>query len=366
MANYEQVSYSTRIRYPLLAADANPIAHAESLLKHYSFDLGGRSVQELLSHWQTHYAPQWIRLAVIEALYQGRYKAISVDEILKIWRRRRHPTPHFSGEFERLVGDRFPRNLLSTEQRKALPRRLQPDDSAWMNLARQTLEWNGEQSKARSNQLAPSSQKLSDSQTLSDSLDGSEALSNGLSDPVSDALPSNCSDNQNWDNPLTKNKLSENNPERASVLLSQSVNSSIAQSPVQTVVTDGDVFSSLDADLDLAIHQFVPTDISPEFCNKLKAVANEHLSPLARSLNDAEEDGLEPTQVAAMSSDAEALLVQSSEHGMNHSNDHPNTHHLSDLVAHDSENHNVVMNHLENAEPGLIDRIVSPNTAHSL
>lgn len=314
MAKHDQRFYSTPLPSSSLAMASSPIAHAESLLRHYSFDLGNQSLQDLLEDWQAHYSPKWIRLAVIEALYQGRYKAISVDEILKIWRRRRHPTPHFSGEFERLVGDRFPRNLLSTEQRKALPRRLQPDDSAWMNLARQTLERHGKPSKARSNQLAQSSQRL------------------------------------------TVSSL-------------QTVDARVAQSTELTALPNGVTPPELENALDVAIHQFVPNDVSPEFCNKLKAVANgviEHLSPLVRSLNDAEEDGVEPPQVAAMSSDAEALLVQSSEHGTNHSNDHPNTHHLSDLVAHDSENHNLVMNHLENAEPGLIDRMASPNTAHSL
>ena len=44
-----------------------------------------------------------IRLAVVEALYQGRYKAISVEHILDCWRRRGQPNFHFSLEFERLI-----------------------------------------------------------------------------------------------------------------------------------------------------------------------------------------------------------------------------------------------------------------------
>ncbi len=85
---------------------------AEALLQHYSFDLGNRPLQVLLAEWQTLFSLDWIRLAVIEALYLGRYKAVSVEQILRQWVRRDQPAPHFSYEFEHLVCDRFPRTLL--------------------------------------------------------------------------------------------------------------------------------------------------------------------------------------------------------------------------------------------------------------
>ncbi len=85
---------------------------AEALLQHYSFDLGNRPLQVLLAEWQALFSLDWIRLAVIEALYLGRYKAVSVEQILRQWVRRDQPATHFSYEFEHLVCDRFPRPLL--------------------------------------------------------------------------------------------------------------------------------------------------------------------------------------------------------------------------------------------------------------
>ena len=81
---------------------------AASLLHHYGFDLGGDTIAPLLSVWQAQYPDSWIRLATIEALYQGRYKAISVEQILALWQRRSQPVYHFNHEFERLVCDRLP------------------------------------------------------------------------------------------------------------------------------------------------------------------------------------------------------------------------------------------------------------------
>jgi hypothetical protein len=73
------------------------------LLLHYIFDLGGYSARELVEHWLRYYPASWVRLAAIEALYQGRYKAISVEQILGVWQRRGQVLPHFNCEFERLV-----------------------------------------------------------------------------------------------------------------------------------------------------------------------------------------------------------------------------------------------------------------------
>lgn len=78
---------------------------AKQLLEEYSFDLSGFTPGELLAIWQTHLEadPSWIRAAVLEALYQGRYKAYSVEQILRGWKRRGHPIRHFTSEFERVV-----------------------------------------------------------------------------------------------------------------------------------------------------------------------------------------------------------------------------------------------------------------------
>ena len=87
-------------------------AYAVSLLHHYGFDLGGYTIAQLLTVWQERYSAAWIRLATIEALYQGRYKAISVEQILALWQRRSQPLYHFNHEFERLVCDNLPASLV--------------------------------------------------------------------------------------------------------------------------------------------------------------------------------------------------------------------------------------------------------------
>ncbi len=88
---------------------------AVTLLLHYSFDLGGYSASELTDRWSHDYSATWVRFAVIEALYQGRYKAISVEQILAFWQRRGVASYHFNHEFERLVCGNLPQTLAATD-----------------------------------------------------------------------------------------------------------------------------------------------------------------------------------------------------------------------------------------------------------
>ena len=93
----------------------NPVlSDSAALLLGYGFDLGGFEVEELVSYWSSYYPPHWLRAAILEALHQGRYKAISVGQILVIWRRRGQPLPHYSYEFERAVSTRFPASRRSS------------------------------------------------------------------------------------------------------------------------------------------------------------------------------------------------------------------------------------------------------------
>ncbi|PIG93674.1 hypothetical protein [Gloeocapsopsis sp. IPPAS B-1203] len=86
-----------------------------ALLIHYSFDLGGYSSSELIAQWFHNYPEKWVRAAVIEALYRGRYKAISIDQILAVWQRRGDALHHFTHEFERLVCADLPDTLVELE-----------------------------------------------------------------------------------------------------------------------------------------------------------------------------------------------------------------------------------------------------------
>ena len=89
-------------------------AYATALLVHYCFDLGGCKAEELVRSWLQNYKASWVRLAAIEALYQGRYKAVSVEQILATWNRRGRPIYRFNHEFERLIGRKFPYNINAT------------------------------------------------------------------------------------------------------------------------------------------------------------------------------------------------------------------------------------------------------------
>ncbi|HLO88619.1 MAG TPA: hypothetical protein VK203_26915 [Nostocaceae cyanobacterium] len=96
----------------MLTTAPNPSAElAANLLIHYSFDLSGYSASELVNRWLKEYPTEWLHLAVIEALYQGRYKAVSVQQILNFWQRRGQALYHFNMEFERLICSKFPESL---------------------------------------------------------------------------------------------------------------------------------------------------------------------------------------------------------------------------------------------------------------
>lgn len=85
---------------------------AAALLIHYSFDLGSYSASELIDLWLKDFSAKWVCSAVIESLYQGRYKAVSVEQILAFWQRRGITSYHFNHEFERLVCGNLPQTLV--------------------------------------------------------------------------------------------------------------------------------------------------------------------------------------------------------------------------------------------------------------
>ncbi|MEE3717860.1 hypothetical protein V2H45_14050 [Tumidithrix elongata RA019] len=73
-----------------------------AMLQYYSFDLGGYTTDDLARVWSK-YESSWVRLAIVESLFQGRYKAVSVNQILSFWERKGEPHCRFNREFERLV-----------------------------------------------------------------------------------------------------------------------------------------------------------------------------------------------------------------------------------------------------------------------
>jgi len=91
-------------------------AEVVALLHHYRFDCDRSTIDTLVTYWCIDYPLNWVKMAVVEALYQGRYKSLSVEQILQGWQRRNQPTFHFSHEFERLIHGQLPiRETLSPE-----------------------------------------------------------------------------------------------------------------------------------------------------------------------------------------------------------------------------------------------------------
>ena len=80
---------------------------AAALLEGYHFELGNHDAPQWVSLWLASYRPVWIRDAVVEALYQGRYKSVSVRQILELWQKRGQPIRHVTHEFEAAVCREF-------------------------------------------------------------------------------------------------------------------------------------------------------------------------------------------------------------------------------------------------------------------
>ena len=75
-----------------------------NLLKDYSSLMVDAQVTEaVVEQWLQEFDLVWISHAVTEALYQGRYKLVSIEQILRLWQRRGHPIRHFNREFETLI-----------------------------------------------------------------------------------------------------------------------------------------------------------------------------------------------------------------------------------------------------------------------
>jgi hypothetical protein len=96
------------------------LVETSTLLNYYGFELREKSPNQLVAAWEQAYSTYWVRLAVVESLYQGRYKAISVEYILDMWSRLGHPAFHFSHDFERLVCRNIPELAQSSSTGRSL------------------------------------------------------------------------------------------------------------------------------------------------------------------------------------------------------------------------------------------------------
>ena len=262
------------------------VAHAVDLLTHYSFDLGTDSANQLVDRWLNHYSASWIRWAVIEALYQGRYKAISVDQILQLWHRRQHPCYHFSYEFERLVCQKFPRNL-SSPRKPAIPsankfpssndlavlpelpppsKPVVPVEAKWSVFPESTLAESEDVAGLEAETMALEahlSDPIEDTERL---LDATDTLSERVARLHAgvDALIEQATTSLNASTEAVKTKLLEEHP----VVVASVENSAVE---FEEVAPQSDGLE----DANSPIHQFTPLSQPSDFHSKLKAVVEQ-------------------------------------------------------------------------------------------
>ncbi len=113
--------FKPRVKAASKHVDPNQLLYAEDLLRYYNFALDGRPAPTVLQQWAKDYPVEWIHLAIVEALYQGRYKAVSVEQILTMWHRRQQAQPHFDADFAQMIRQRLPKNLKRPEPEQQSP-----------------------------------------------------------------------------------------------------------------------------------------------------------------------------------------------------------------------------------------------------
>jgi hypothetical protein len=84
------------------------------LISLYGFDLEGQSPKLWIAQCRQYYPVEWIYLAIMEALHQGRYKIISIEQILRLWLKRGSSVYHFGEDFEFLINRTVPGESVSS------------------------------------------------------------------------------------------------------------------------------------------------------------------------------------------------------------------------------------------------------------
>ncbi|MCS6782974.1 MAG: hypothetical protein RMI89_04875 [Gloeomargarita sp. SKYBB_i_bin120] len=106
---------------PPVSAIARAVAEVVPLLVRYRYEADEAQATARVETWAKTYPVEWLRPAVVETLYQARYKSISVEQVLNLWQRQGRPHPHYSGDFERLVSRPSPSPPRTPAPRPWLP-----------------------------------------------------------------------------------------------------------------------------------------------------------------------------------------------------------------------------------------------------
>jgi hypothetical protein len=237
-----------------------------ALLTRYSFDSGELTVEQLADQWLQVYPAHWVHLALVEALYQGRYKAVSVTQILTFWQRRGQPLYRFDPEFEQLICNRLPKKLLTDRQPTDIP-----------TSVKEEIHSHAKAQQARSNATTSRNSAKQD-KMIQNPPTQAKANSSSLSLPkiVSDSLPKTT-------HPTVGRKDSQVPQSLDPTLLSNTgirdLDEVLSSPPVQikanqTQLTATNVSQTVWSELEkYPIHQFIPDTEASNFHTKLSAIA---------------------------------------------------------------------------------------------
>lgn len=206
----------------------------------------------LLTRWLQTYPQEWVRCALVESLYQGRYKTYCVEQILSLWHRRGQPIYHFNHEFETMICNNVP-------QRKENV--LVVDEPVDYGVDGQVSLLNNEDSKA--SVVLPPSEEMTQPSEFSTDLSGKEqVLAPKSADLESTDLESgdrHWADAFEW--PVTDGQ----------------------QSVLATVLSQNQLLPLLLDRIGLVpIHRFIPEAEPVEFCERLAEIAAHQESAQAQ------------------------------------------------------------------------------------
>ncbi len=113
----------------------------------YGLELDEHQVDTITLAWLKTYDRDWIIKAIVESLYRGRYKIVSVDKILQDWHRLGQPRYNFTPEYEREILQTLPdlSNLTEISAADISPRST-PNDQANQPAPFKTNHLNPEES----------------------------------------------------------------------------------------------------------------------------------------------------------------------------------------------------------------------------
>lgn len=168
---------------------------AAALLVGYRFDLGSHDARQWVSLWLDIYRPVWIRDAVIESLYQGRYKALSVRQILDLWQKRGNPIRHANREFEVTIcqdygGHRLPTAKARTAKKTPAAHQLnQPSHRPLHGSSHKTANEHARQRASRRIHQSLSSISFNIADQLDDPSADSSVTQSNFSEGSTDSAP---------------------------------------------------------------------------------------------------------------------------------------------------------------------------------